>query len=293
MNNLARLALFPILVCAVPAFAEDAFKPQCKLPYAAIAKKNAIDVTCPPEGRPSSSAHASEYRAKNNLCAAGPAVVVTLADIIAMQKAAEDAGIPIGDRNTPVPDRAKLKDIFTTHSGKKIGEGDLVRVVVYVTGAAPTGAKHADGTAGEGVNCKQPGAKLNDIHIDVGAKPNSKPCAGIVAEMIPHFRPIQWTPENLRKVGSRPVRMAGQLFLDSRHDVSTCSKPSPGDPPRISLWEIHPIYALDVCKVTSLSKCDANNDAMWVSFHQWLSSKPAKGAKLVAKKATRQHMQHE
>src|SRR2546427_8275501 len=61
MNNLARLALFPILVCAVPAFAEDAFKPQCKLPYAAIAKKNAIDVTCPPEGRPSSSAHASEY----------------------------------------------------------------------------------------------------------------------------------------------------------------------------------------------------------------------------------------
>src|SRR5205814_9986845 len=132
------------------------------------------------------------------------------------------------------------------------------------------------GTAGAGVNCKQPGPMRNDIHIDIGAAPGAKACDGIVAEMIPHYRPTKWTDTNLRKLASVPVRMSGHLFFDSRHNISTCSKPSPGDPPRISLWEIHPVYAVDVCKFSSLSKCGITNDSAWISLDQWLTSPASK-----------------
>jgi hypothetical protein len=210
-----------------------------------------------------------------------------------MQKEATDAGVPIGQRDTPVPDRKVLENIHTLPSGKKIGERSQVRLVVFINGAKATGAKHSDGTAGEGVNCKQAGPDLNDIHIDIGPKQTTKACAGVVAEMIPHYRPVSWTPANLQKLGATPVRMTGQLFLDSRHNLSTCAHPSPGDPPRISLWEIHPVYALDVCKATNISKCVVSNDSVWVPFDKWVSSGAAKAAQPPAPPPIRRHMKHE
>jgi hypothetical protein len=284
-----------LLTSTVSVFAQDAFVPACELPYAQIAKKNPIDKSCPPEGEPTSPSHANEYRTKNNLCAREPAIDVTVEDLIAMQKDVEnDPRIPIGQRETPVPDRDVLKNIHTISEGKKIGEGDRIRLVAFVTGAKPTGtSRHSDGTAGEGVNCKRLGAAINDIHIDIGSRPTTEACDGIVAEMIPHFRPAVWRPANLNKLRSRPVRITGHLFLDSRHHVSTCSHPSTGgDPPRISLWEIHPVYAVDVCKSTILSKCAVNNGG-WVPFDEWLASPSAKGAKHLAKKAARRHLKTE
>jgi hypothetical protein len=53
--------------------------------------------------------------------------------------------------------------------GTKIGEGDMVRVVAYVSDARLTGKKRRDGTGGEAVGCKQPCPRLNDIHIDWSA----------------------------------------------------------------------------------------------------------------------------
>lgn len=285
-----------LLASTLPLFAEDAFVPQCDLPYAKIAKKNPTDKSCPPEGTPETQNHAKEYRVKNNLCAPEPSIDVTLADIIAMQKDVEnDQRIPIGKRETPVPDRSVLKNLHTLSNGRKIGEDDRIRLVAFVTGAKPTGtSSHPDGSAGEGVNCRQKGAAINDIHIDLGSRPATEACDGIVAEMIPHFRPSVWTPTNLNKLRSRPVRITGQLFLDSRHHLSTCSNPSMGgDPPRISLWEVHPIYAVDVCKSMRLSDCAIGNDSTWVPFDRWLATPAAKRARLLAEKPARQHLKTE
>jgi hypothetical protein len=109
------------------ALAADAFTPEC-LPYQRIAQKNPIDATCGPEGQPTSPAHAKEYIAKNYLCASNPVIDITLDDMIALQqKVAEDSGIPIGQRNTPVSDRTKLRG-FAISSGVKVGEVSVVRV---------------------------------------------------------------------------------------------------------------------------------------------------------------------
>src|SRR5262245_20330272 len=290
----ATFIVTAILVClAEPIFGQDAFVPQCTLPYAQIAKKNPIDKSCPPQGQPLSEEHGNEYRAKNNLCAPDPAIDVTLADLIAMQKDAERIGVPIGQRDTAIPNREVLKGIHEIADGNKIGEGNRVRVVTFLIGAKPTGARHPDGTAGEGVNCKHPGATVNDIHIDIGARPGAQACDGIVIEMIPHYRPQIWNSTNLRKIGSRPIRVTGQLFFDSRHHLSTCGQPSPGDPPRSSLWEIHPVYAVDVCKATSPADCAIGDDGKWVSFDRWLGSGAAKAAKLIPKQQMRQHLKTE
>src|SRR5262249_56066168 len=58
----------------------------------------------------------------------------------------------------------------------------------------------------------------------------------------------------------RPLRITGQMFFDGSH------RPCVGDegrPPRISVWEIHPVYGIDVCKKKSLTACRANVDADW------------------------------
>jgi hypothetical protein len=299
--QVAPLIIAGLVASTVPVLAQDAFVLACGLPYADIARKHSIDQSCPPDGHPASAnpnANANlavEYRFKNNLCASEPAIDVTLADLIAMQQDIEnDPRIPIGQRETPLPDREILKKIHKLQNGTQIGEGDRVRLVAYVTGAKATGtSRRNDGTAGEGVNCGNLGASLNDIHIDVGSSPTTQACDGIVVEMIPHYRPTAWTPTKLNKLASRPVRITGHLFLDSRHHVSTCSNPSTGDPPRISLWEIHPVYAVDVCKSTTLSNCTMSDDSNWVPFNEWLNLPATTRAKLLPKKSARQHLKTE
>jgi hypothetical protein len=38
---------------------------------------------------------------------------------------------------------------------------------------------------------------------------------------------------------------------------------------RGSLWEIHPIYTLDVCKNGTLQQCPADSEAVWTSLQEW------------------------
>jgi hypothetical protein len=40
-------------------------------------------------------------------------------------------------------------------------------------------------------------------------------------------------------------------------------------PSRVSSWEIHPVYAIDVCKKKSLNSCKADNDSVWTPLDQW------------------------
>jgi hypothetical protein len=65
--------------------------------------------------------------------------------------------------------------------------------------------------------------------------------------------------------------VTGQLFFDASHkpcesDTDTVS------PKRISGWEIHPVYAIDVCINTTLASCPAGNESKWIALHQWVNT---------------------
>ena len=94
-------------------------------------------------------------------------------------------------------------------------------------------------------------------------------CHSVTAEIIPHFRPTQWEQDELRRVAGRelPVRIAGQLFFDASHFPCDGENPHGGESlRRASLWEIHPVYSIDVCKSTTLDDCRAD-DGVAPGFH--------------------------
>jgi hypothetical protein len=39
-----------------------------------------------------------------------------------------------------------------------------------------------------------------------------------------------------------------------------------------AVWEIHPVYTIDVCKKKSLSSCRNGVDTDWVALDVWLHS---------------------
>ena len=43
------------------------------------------------------------------------------------------------------------------------------------------------------------------------------------------------------------------------------------EPFRSSLWEIHPVYAFEVCTNTDATKCKENDDSAWRPYDQWLN----------------------
>ncbi len=257
---------------AAPAYAQPFVLGCPAAPYQTIATSHPIDTSCPAEGTPSSPAYAAEYRAKNNLCAMGTPTLLTVADFLKLQKIAQALLITLGDRSKPVEDRSVLHAIYPKGM-QQIGEGDVVRLIAYIVDAMQTGLNpHSDGTCGEGVNCRQCGAEQNDIPIALADSPSKRACAGIVAEMIPHVRPIAWTAESLQKTKGRLVRVTGQLFLDSRHHTRLCNDTqNQVDPPRVSVWEIHPVYAVEVCTAKKTPDCKDTNAAIWKSLDAWVS----------------------
>lgn len=60
--------------------------------------------------------------------------------------------------------------------------------------------------------------------------------------------------------------ITGPLFLDNRHNIRKCNETIPGEPKRMSLWEIHPVYGLDVCKRDDVAWCGPKIAARWVSL---------------------------
>jgi hypothetical protein len=84
-------------------------------------------------------------------------------------------------------------------------------------------------------------------------------CKSVTAEISPHFRPDQWANEDsmCKAASQHPLRFKGQLMYDAGH--RPCPRPPhSSDPARVSSWELHPVYAIDVCKNKSLSSCKAD-----------------------------------
>src|SRR5262245_52064444 len=92
-------------------------------------------------------------------------------------------------------------------------------------------------------------------------------CDTVTAEVSPHFRPESWTPTILNQVNERPVRITGQLFFDGNH--KPCVENKVASPARSSVWEIHPIYGIDVCVNSSLRSCKAGKESVWIPLYPW------------------------
>jgi hypothetical protein len=262
---------FPLVLVAVPGNvgADDKFVPQCTLPWVAIAPKESseVDKQCPIEGKQSTNPkRAPMQKAKNELCATGAPTLLSYQTFKTLQKRADEKGIPSGGPNSLPEDRADLKDIYKIPNGPRIGEGSVVRYVGYISNPRYSNTKKKGGK-GEAVNCNLLEDADNDIHMDLVREPDQDPCLSVTAEIIPHFRPPAWEVNFLDRLKVRPVRVTGHLFYDSVH--KPCVGPKRASPPRISLWEIHPVYAIDVCSNKTLGGCAGNDESKWVPLHEW------------------------
>ena len=220
------------------------FTPVCTLPFNGV-RNPASDDHCGIQGGSSDPAAQAESTAKNNFCAPmNDPDTVTYQKLLDLQT--QSASIP-----KKLDDRQEVENL---------GEGNYVSYVALIKNA-----HYSDTTGGEAVNCNMSGNPPNDIHIVLmSSATDTDECNSTTAEMSPHYRPTNWTPEKLNALG-RPVRLKGQLFYDNSH--TPCTAHSRPNPKRASLWEIHPVYSIEVCKSADLDTCRNSTDpAEWTAI---------------------------
>jgi hypothetical protein len=287
-NGVIRLVFAAIAFLALDvgiSAGEPKFIPGCTLPYAAIAptEPHEVDEKCSVEGKQGSNAkRRAMHRAKNALCADGVPTTLTYRDFTRLQTWSDKNKdrVPFGGPNSLPGDRDDLKDVYKVPDGPRVGEGSLVRYVGFISHPRYSNTKKKGGK-GEAVNCNLLDDEHNDIHLDLVRKPGENACLSVTAEIIPHYRPRAWEVDMLIKVMSNnlPVRFTGHLFFDGVHHPCTLSSDGKvtkrASPPRITLWEIHPVYRIDVCKATTLTACPARDDNKWVRLHEWVKDHAA------------------
>jgi len=204
----------------------------------------------------------AQNKQKNNFCATSPPstgspLPITIQELVDKQQKVQDEGTvnfgsrfnahPLSPTPGPANDRAPLV---------ALGEGTRVTLIGYVADSAGEGPE----TVNCGLGAKNAaGAPLHDIHISIVDGPAiTNKCLGIVAEMIPHHRPDDWTTKILKQVktSNRQIRVTGNLMFDSAHTPCIGDKALAGDPSRASLWEVHPIYTFEVCSTVDCSSGD-------------------------------------
>ena len=244
-------------------------------------KPQRIDYLCRNSGCHKSAANDTQNAMKNNFCAPTNRIIpVTFQTFVDLRDAANrEASITIGE---PPPSRAKLANIIKLGDGTMLGEGKTVVFVGYVLDARHSNVDKDDPLNrgnGESVQCNLLGCAYNDIHIDLTADVDDRtPCHSIVAEIVPHYRPPAWdlfdSPDYSAFFKTHPLKITGQLFYDDSHVACTKDGKAGFNPARnnakdferLALWEIHPIYAIDVCKNTDRSQCDAADASAWFPF---------------------------
>jgi hypothetical protein len=275
------------------AQAPEKFTLACPLPFDAISVHRPLDTNCENEGRPlpadgAVEANKEQNRAKNNFCAGGAPVMVTkktFKDLEAKAEALEQATagsahpFTFGSHDLVPADRTAIRTIgfHQTSDGADVHEGTQVQTVAFLMEA-----KYSS-TSGESVNCNLGHIGNSDIHLVLAASKAAASaatldaCESFTAEITPHFRPDEWLVlSTLHKTQTkaawerivaheldRPLRITGQMFFDGSH------RPCVGDegrPPRISVWEIHPVYAIDVCKKKTLTSCRVGVATDWTSL---------------------------
>jgi len=281
-HPVTRLCMFLTLVGAAglalcrAAPAED-FQPGCALPFDSIKAAHPIDHLCPltrgnvpdPPVAANDAAHALQNERKNNFCATGGPALVTFFSFKKLQQKL-DQKTPDAKHwmRTNLPaDRSVLSDVYTTSGGDTLGEGSVVRFAAWVM--------MLRGNSVESCNCETSGKNEDtDIHvvlISSSDRENTAECSSVTAEVSPHLRPEIWDAHNLLLANAHPLRFTGQLFYDAAHRPCSGNPPTAASqtPARVSSWEVHPVYAIDVCKKKSLQKCKANDESAWTPLDQW------------------------
>jgi len=253
---------------ALKALREVEFVPACSLPFDPIKQRHPIDNSCSADGTTvAGTPQSAQNDAKNNFCATGPPVNIDFAIPRQLQEdvAKQRSGITFGNDSQIPRDRSVLRNLPTRVG--PLGEGKVVRLVAFVMDA-----HYSNLGKGESVNCKQPDKDSNDIHI-VRAESDKEQdeCNSVTAEMSPHFRPQVWDPTNLTRRNAHLYRFTGQLFFDASHRPCSGGK---GSPKRSSLWEIHPVYALEICGDPN-NNCKIDSDENWVSFAEQMGEEPS------------------
>ncbi len=210
-----------------------------------------IDSKCGLQGTPSADmpGEGPQNKVKNNFCSQSDSPApITLSQIASLQGDAEKKEEELGLKPGEPPQN---RDFLAP-----MGEGNLVVFEGYVFEARQE--------CKESVNCGTAVPNKNafhDIHIAILGTPrqtsststkaqeNTEECTGFVAEMIPHHRPAEWNACNVNAVGKKGlrVRVTGQQFFDGSHVPCKDGAPQGDNPKRVSLWEIHPIYAFEIC----------------------------------------------
>jgi hypothetical protein len=243
-------------------------------------KPQRIDFLCGNTGCFKGAANDQQNAMKNNFCAPATKITpVTLKTFGDLGNASNNE--PTIPKGSPPPSRTKLRDIITLGNGAKLGEGKTVTFVGFVLDARHSNVDRDSPLTkgnGESVQCNLLGCAYNDIHITLAEDPKETSlCKTIVAEITPHYRPPAWdlfdSPDYAAFLKTHPVKISGQLFFDGSH-VACGSDGQAGFNPvtkhadfeRLALWEIHPIYAIDVCKHTTKSQCSASDPNAWFPF---------------------------
>jgi hypothetical protein len=242
------------------------FDPGCALPFDPIKEKHPIiDDSCSIDGTKRgggnlSDGKLSENHVKNNFCVTATPIDISYDDLLQLEAARANV------HDAELPNAAARKQQLTNVikvNGRGIGEGTLVRLVIFLIEAhySDTKTSPSQTSFGESVNCYRPSNEENDIHIVLGQQTHADECTSVTAEMSPHYRPAKWTQDNVNAVGEHPVRVTGQLFYDSSHVV--CQPGRRTAPKRASLWEIHPVYGFEVCQLTDIEACRSAANSEW------------------------------
>jgi hypothetical protein len=273
--RLSFLALAAALFCGSTALADSFPIDRCAAPPANSGKAKEVDQCGPDGGAPETEPeHRAQNEAKNNLCVPAPGAprLLRQADFLRLQKAADDlvkkGRLEYGQRNNLPKDRSVLKNLIRLATGVWIGEGSPVSLIGFVSHP-----RNSNVEKGESVNCQKPGAAMNDIHFDIVQDPGDEACKSVTGEIIPHYRAAAYEVSILRltRIGERPIRVSGQLFFDASH--LPCRPGATNKPPlRAAVWEIHPVYRIEVCRKTSLAACPSNNAALWVPLESFVNT---------------------
>jgi hypothetical protein len=225
-------------------------------------------------GTPATGAKALEDTAKNNFCAdATKPVTIDFKTLRAMQAPAEAKKAALATSRKPI-------EGFFSFKGGIIGEGTVVRLMALIKDAHISDCRAKSTTKGEAVNCHQLGIDHNDFHVplmDPGKPQDHDECNSVTAEISPHFRPEAWKTIDLQTPTENAVRITGPLFFDDSHDVCAIDPKTgkmAGSPARSSLWEIHPVYSIEVCVNDTAAKCKvaSSDPKMWVPYHIWVGN---------------------
>ncbi len=302
MPRLASAVVWTSLFVAIGSVSAEPFTVDCQFPFENIKKHHPIDDNCPAHGEspaPSPAppspgqvkATSLQNVSKNNFCAASPAPTPALVTFISFKKLQQKLYQKAPQakhwtRQSLPENRDVLHDIYTTSEHATIGEGSVVTFAAWLMKF-----KWAGGETCNCVSIYDDDHEGNDIHLVlVPSSPSvsccwtakqrtadckasavkALECKSVTAEISPHFRPDQWANEDsmCKAASQHPLRFKGQLMYDAGH--RPCPRPPHStDPARVSSWELHPVYAIDVCKNKSLSSCKADNDSVWTPLDQW------------------------